>query len=197
MQIKKHILFALVLTFAISTFAVSDAYAKSGNEYDAVVNHLKTRYRAKKVKIPFMWLARMAVGVVRPAGVKSFSVTLFQDLQFSRETLDAEMQGALKNSFGAEWSPVFHVRSREGEQVYMYMREVDTNIKLMVVTIDKNQASIIRAKFSPDRLAEFINNPKIFGINLNDSKEEAKTDSALPTTKASTEKKTEETKENN
>ncbi len=31
--------------------------------------------------------------------------------------------------------------------------------------------AVIRAKFSPDKLAEFINNPKIFGITLDDNKQ--------------------------
>jgi hypothetical protein len=107
---------------------VPTANAKGG-EYKAVVKHLKTKYQAKKVKIPFVWLARFAVSVVRPAGVKSFSVTLFEDLKFSRETLDEEMQMAMKNSFGADWSPILHVRSRAGEQVYMYMREAERALK--------------------------------------------------------------------
>ena len=123
MLMRKKIFMALTLVMLAFTFAAPTADAKGGGEYKAVVKHLKTKYQAKKVKIPFMWLARFAVSVARPAGVKSFSVTIFEDLKFSRETLDAEMQTATKNSFGADWSPILHIRSRTGEQVYMYMRE--------------------------------------------------------------------------
>jgi len=167
MLIRKKILVALAFLTLAFTFAVPTADAKGG-EYKAVVKHLKTKYQAKKVKIPFMWLARFAVSIARPAGVKSFSVTLFEDLKFSRETLDKEMQLAMKNSFGADWTSILHVRSRTGEQVYMYMREAGKNVKIAVVTIDKEDAAIIRATVNPEKLADFINNPKIFGISLDD-----------------------------
>jgi len=167
---RKKIFIALTFLMLAITFAAPRANAKGG-EYKAVVKHLKTKYKAKKVKIPFVWLARFAVSVVRPAGVKSFSVTIFEDLKFSRETLDEEMQAAMRISFSADWSPILRVRSRNGEQVYMYMREAGKSVKLAVVTIDKEQAAVIRATFSPDKLAEFINNPKIFGISLDDNKQ--------------------------
>jgi len=165
---KRNKLFlALALLFFVFTFTAPEINAKS-NEYKSVVKHLKTKYKAKKVKVPFMWLARFAVKVVRPAGVKSFSMTLFEDLNFSRETLDAEMQAVLKNSMSAEWNPVFRVRSRDGQQAYMYMRESGDNVRIMLVTIDKNQAAVIRATLDPEKLVEFIDNPKILGVSLGD-----------------------------
>lgn len=142
------------------------------SEYDQIVKHLKTKYQAKKVKIPFLWLARFAVSVVRPAGVKSFSVTLFENLKFSPDTLDQEMQQALGRSFAEEWQPVFRARSREGQQAYMYMREAGKDIRLTLVTIDKAQAAIVRATFSPDKLVEFTKDPKIFGISIGDKKDQ-------------------------
>lgn len=172
MKSKKLILAAFFL-FLAGVAAVPTASAKGG-EYDQIVRHLKTKYRAKKVKIPFMWLARFAVSVVRPAGVKSFSVTIFEDLKFSRETLDEEMQAAMRDSFSAEWSSILRVRSRTGEQVYMYMRDAGKDaVKISLVTIDKEQAAVIRATINPDKLAEFIDNPKIFGISLDDSRSPA------------------------
>ena len=180
MNLKKSILAAV--TFVVLAFAITapNVSAKP-SEFDRIVNHLRTKYQAKKVHIPFMFLARFAVSIVRPAGVKSFNVTLFNDLKFSRETLDLEMQQAMKESFGPEWSSVFHVRSRDGGQAYMYLREDGKYIKVTVVTVDKDQAAVIRATFSPDKLAEFINNPKIFGISLKDD-DKKKVDSKPATT---------------
>jgi hypothetical protein len=158
----------LLILSALAIFVLGGALpaAAKPSEYDLIVRHLKTKYRAKKVKIPFMFLARFAVGVVRPAGVKSFGVTLFKDLRFSYEELDREMQSAMRSSFGREWSPALRVRTREGQQAYMYMREDGKNVRIALVTIDKQQAAVIRATFSPERLADFINNPKILGIPL-------------------------------
>ena len=174
MLLKKKFLVALCFSIlAFAAFALPAVNAQKKEEYGAIVNHLKTKYQAKKVKIPFMWLARLAVKVVRPAGVKSFDMTLFEGLQFSKETLDLEMQAAMRNSLSADWLPILRVRSRTGEQVYMYMREDGKNVRLMLVTIDKTEAAVIRAKFDPEKLAEFINNPKIFGISIGDTGENA------------------------
>jgi hypothetical protein len=192
---KKIFIWLTFLTLAI-TFAAPPAIAKGG-EYKAVVKHLKTKYQAKKVKIPFVWLARFAVSVVRPAGVKSFSVTIFEELKFSRETLDEEMQTAMRNSFSADWSPILRVRSRNGEQVYMYMREAGKSVKLAVVTINKKQAAVIRATFTPEKLAEFINNPKIFGISLDDNRQPATDKILKPKENVVVEEKTTEQKKDN
>ena len=165
---KKHLLptSVFLLLFLILAVPVSNAKPRP-SEYDQIVRHLKTNYKAKKVKIPGIFLARFVVGLVRPAGVKSFSVTLFEDLKFSGETIEKEMQSTLRNSFSADWNPIFRARSAEGQQAYMYMREDGKNVKIALVTIDKKNAAIIRATFSPERLAEFVNDPKIFGISLN------------------------------
>lgn len=170
MLLQKKFLYPLILCLLVCTFAVPSAKA-GGREYKAVVKHLKTKYQAKKVKIPMVWLARFAVRMVRPAGFKSFSITTFENLQFAPETLDAEMQSALRNSFSAEWSPIFRVRSRQGEQAYMYMRETGDSVRIMVVTINQKQATVVRAAFDADKLADFINNPKIFGVSLSDDEQ--------------------------
>ncbi len=164
---RKKLSIVLALSFLALTFSIPAASAKT-SEYDAIVKHLKTKYQAKKVHIPFMWLARFAVKVVRPAGVKSFNATFFQDLKFSRENLDKEMQEALKNSFSSDWDPILRVRSRDAQQIYMYMREAGRDVKLTMVAIDKAEAVVVRATINADKLAEFINNPKIFGISLDD-----------------------------
>lgn len=164
---RTFVLGALLFVFAFTTLP-----AMAGGETDQIVRHMKSRYKAKKVKIPFMWLAKLAVKIARPAGVKSFNVTLFEGLQFEGETLDREMQVKMRESFGLEWSPILRVRSREGQQVYMYMRDAgETSVKIALVSIDGTDAAVVRATINPGRLAEFIDNPRIFGIGLSDKNE--------------------------
>ena len=169
-RIKRAIALYLVLAACIGTCAAT-AFA-GGNEYDKVCNHIEAKYDAKKVKIPFMWLARFAVGIVRPAGVKAFKVTIYKDLKFDDvRTLNEEMKATMRNSFGDEWSPILRVRSTGGENVYMNMREAGKNVKILLVTIDKDEAVIVRATFNPDKLVKFVENPRIFGISLSDKNE--------------------------
>ena len=159
----------ILVIFALSFFAVAVVPAEAKpSEYDLLVRHLRTKYQAKKINIPFIFLARMAVGIARPAGVKSFSITLFRDLKISRENLDIEMQSAMRNAFGPEWSPIFRARSQKGQQACMYMREEGNSVRISLLTIDKEQAAIIRATVNPDKLIDFINNPRIMGIPIGD-----------------------------
>jgi len=115
-MIGKKPIITFVGVFVVAfTFALPASYGKT-NEFDAIAAHLKSQYKAKKVHIPFMWLAKAAVKIVRPAGVKSFNVTLFEDLKFSAESIDAEMQQAMRKSFDASWSSILRARTRDGEQ---------------------------------------------------------------------------------
>lgn len=163
----------MVFSFALSSVVLAglfwppQAKANFGNEYDAVCDYIENRYQGKKEKIPFLWLARFAVGIIRPAGVKSFKVTIYKNLRFSRTTVHDEMAAIMKNAFSTEWSPILRVRSKEGEQVYMNMRRSGKkNLKILLVTIGRDEAVVIRAKFNPEKLAEFIDDPKMFGISL-------------------------------
>jgi hypothetical protein len=167
-------LIILLLTLVVAVGALSPAAYAKGNEFDAVCDHLENQYGAKKVKIPFMWLARFAVGIVRPAGVKAFKVTIYKDLKFSPELLNEEMKITMRDSFSEEWSPVMRIRSKTGEHVYMNMRESGKNVKVLFVTVNKDEAVVVRAKFNPDKLVSFIDNPRIFGISLAEKKREPK-----------------------
>ena len=52
---KKKLL--LALAFSLLVFALTVPAQAKPNEYKAIVQHLKSKYQAKKVNIPFMWLA--------------------------------------------------------------------------------------------------------------------------------------------
>jgi hypothetical protein len=158
-------LVSLVIAGAIFSAASQTARADDP-EFDTIANHLKSRYNAHRVHIPFMNLAHLFVHIVKPAGVKSFKVAIFENLHFATDKPDTELNSVLRTALGANWQPLARVRSRDGEQVYVYAREDGANIKLMIVTIDRDEAVVARVKFSPEKLSEFLNDPKIMGIRV-------------------------------
>ena len=161
-----HTLVAIVIA-ATLLMAAPQAARADDPEFDAITRHLKLVYQAKRVSIPFLGLANFFVKIVRPAGVKSFKVAIFENLNFTGGKTDAGLSSVMRSALSPEWQPLVRVRSRDGEQVYVYGREAGENVKLMVVTIDHSDAVVARVKLSPKRLSEFLNNPKILGIYVN------------------------------
>lgn len=161
-----HTLVALVITASVLTLAPQTARANDP-EFDAITKHLKLRYNARRISIPFLGLANFFVKIIRPAGVKSFKVAIFEDLNFVEGKVDTELGLVMRSALSLEWQPLLRTRSRNGEQLYVYAREAGNNIKLMVVTIDHTDAVVARVKVSPKKLREFLDNPKILGISIN------------------------------
>ncbi|MET0647125.1 MAG: hypothetical protein ABW208_10930 [Pyrinomonadaceae bacterium] len=151
---------ALLLAFVLSAPATARA-----DDFDAVVKNVRAACGGKKVRIPFLGLAGFATKIVRPAGVKSFKLAVFEDLTRTGDV--SRLGAAIGQSLGPDWRPLVRVRAGRGaEQTHVYVREAGDNLKLMIVTLDGEQATVIRAKINPEALARFARDPKILGISL-------------------------------
>lgn len=152
----------------LSLFCVlpAGALAKDG-DFDAVVRNVKTTCGGKRVRIPLLGLANFATRLVRPAGVKNFRLAVFADLERSGGA--AQLDPAVSRALGAEWRPLVRARSRrESAQTLVYVSDAGENLKVLIVTIDGDSATVIRAKVNPEALAKFARDPKLLGISLSD-----------------------------
>ena len=79
---NKLISCAAVVTLLV---CVSSTTVQAGDKsFSSVVKHLKRNYGAKQQSFfGAMLLARFAVKVIRPAGVKNFKVVMLRDIDFS------------------------------------------------------------------------------------------------------------------
>ena len=161
---KRYFVYVLALTVALS-FGYATARAKDP-EFDAITKHLKAQYKAKRRKIPFMGLANFAIKIIRPAGVKSVKVAIFEELNHVPGAGSNELNAVMRSALSPEWLPLVRIRSRNGEQMHVYAREEGESVKLMVVTIDGTEAVVARVKVNPQRLKDFLDDPKILGISL-------------------------------
>src|SRR3982751_1939408 len=132
---------------SLSVLLLAPAHARA-DEFDAVVRKVREACGGKRVRIPFLGLAGFATKLVRPAGVKSFKLAVFEDLE--RSGAVAQLAPAVSRALGPEWRPLVRVRSRrDGAQTLVYVSDAGTNLKLMIVTLDGDQATVIRAKVNP------------------------------------------------
>lgn len=161
---KRYFIYVLALAVALS-FGSAPASAKD-HEFDAIAKHLKSQYKAKRRKIPLMGLANFAIKIIRPAGVKSIKVAIFEELNHAPAVGDNALSLVMRNALSPHWQPLVRLRSRNGEQMHVYAAEEGKSVKLMVVTIDGSEAVVARVKINPEKLKEFLENPKLMGISL-------------------------------
>jgi hypothetical protein len=136
-----------------------------GDDFDAVVRNVRAACGGKRVRIPFLGLASFASKFVRPAGVKSFKLAVFEDLSMAGDVRG--LGAAIGQSLGPEWRPLLRVRAGRGaEQTHVYVRDAGDDLKLMIVTLDGDQATVIRARVSPEALARFARDPSLLGVSL-------------------------------
>ena len=164
----KAVPLGLVAVIFISLAAVS--VSAGDHSFSSVVSHIKSNYRARQQGFfGAMMLARFAVKVVRPAGVKNFKVAYLRNLDFSDRAGKAEFQAEARNMISNEWQPLLQYSSmKENQYTHVYYTQEKDDVKVLIVTLQKDEAVIVQAKFSPDKLSKFIDDPKIIGISLND-----------------------------
>ncbi|HEX8142022.1 MAG TPA: hypothetical protein VF553_05460 [Pyrinomonadaceae bacterium] len=163
---RKRLLISILLLGALLPFSYATARAED-REFKAITTHLKARYQAKRKRIPFLGLANFAVKLVRPAGVKSIKVELFEDVNSSGNINHAELNSVIRHALDEHWQPLVRIYSRkQGEQMFVYAREEGQDIKLMVVSLQETEAFVARVKLSPATLARWMEKPEILGISL-------------------------------
>lgn len=173
MIISKRLLTRFSISVVMLTLAPVASLA--GDEsFSSVVKHIKSSYHAKQQGFfGAMMLARFAVKIVKPAGVKNFKLVLLRDLDYSDspEPRSAEFHSFIQSKIDPIWTPLVQYSSpREKQWTYVYVTREKEDVKILVVTLQRKDAVVLQTKFSPAKLVEFMNNPQIMGISLNDNK---------------------------
>ena len=159
---------ALLLLLFVFCLAAAPRVQADEPEFDALANYIKQNYQGQRVKIPFLGLGRFLVKVIRPAGVKSFKLIVFEKVRLNHADAAAThpLNLMMREVLDPAWQPLVRVRNRDGQQMYVYAREAGKDIKLLIASIDNEEAFVVRVKFSPQSLAKWMQNPEIMGISL-------------------------------
>ena len=104
-RVLLHVLVAFIFAAGIIS-AASQTVRADDPEFDSITKHLKLHYNAKRIHIPFLGLANFFVHIIKPAGVKSFKVAIFEGLNFTSGNADTELGQVMRSALSADWQPV-------------------------------------------------------------------------------------------
>jgi VWFA-related protein len=154
------ILAAVVLTVSTTVSAGSDPFAEA-------VSHIERQYHARQTHVPLLGLANFVLKFWHPAGVKNIKLAVFQNQSFTSGTAGPDFDKNFRSAVGAEWQPIVQVYSREkNERTYIYHSDPGKDMKILVVNLSAKDAVVAQVKFEPEKLAEFMQNPKLLGMSL-------------------------------
>lgn len=147
-------------TTAALLLVASIALPLQAGGFADVARAIDAQRGVKKIWIPFLGVARFAVRMVRPEGVRDFQLAVFQGV----EHVDPKaLQQLMRDKIGAGFTPLVQARSnKKGEWAFIYARPHGANrVELVILAHDDDEeAALVRVDIDADVLARELDNPR-------------------------------------
>ena len=73
----------------------------------------------------------------------------------------------MKNALSETWSPLVQTLApKNEEQNYIFVRELGKNFSVLVITIERHEATVVEATVAPQILAQLMKDPNDMGRAL-------------------------------
>jgi hypothetical protein len=158
----------LVAALLALTLWPTISFAKS-DDFNAVVKMIEDFYNVKHEGLPFLAKAAMkAVGVgakikggdaKRYAEAGSIKLATFENQEFNGDLL--KFRQMLNDSLSQAWTPLVQtLAAQDREQTYIFVRENGDKFRVLLVTIEQHDATVVQATVSPKNLALLMKDPE-------------------------------------
>jgi hypothetical protein len=125
-------------------------------DFAAIARALESKRGVHRVWIPFLGIARAAVWVVRPEGVRDFQLATFES---NGEVDPRELQNLMREKVGPGFTPLVQVMSRRsGEWTSIYAKPSadGKRIELMVLVHDDEETVLVRVDVDGNAVARHL-----------------------------------------
>ena len=127
------------------------------DDFGRIVHHIEASYHVHRNHRFAMGFAGLVVKFWHVAGVKSFKGAIFEDQHLDGTDTDAKLDEIVSHASHSGWRPMVRSFSRRtGEHTYVYAQDAGNDLKLLVVSVEQNEAAVIQVKIDPERLERFI-----------------------------------------
>jgi hypothetical protein len=175
---KTRIITAGMVLALLLTFGPTINRAR-GDGFNDAVKAIEQFYHVRHQNVPL--LARAGVKAVsaaarikggdykRLAEAGSVRVAFFEDQEFDSRGQIATFKASMQATLADSWSPLVQTLApRSEEQTYIYIRTAGEKFNVLVVTIERHEATVIQATIAPHVLAQLMKDPGDMGKALTD-----------------------------
>jgi hypothetical protein len=172
----KLTLIAVLLALACG---LSGSARAGGDGFNDVVKAIEQFYHVKHQSIPF--LARAGMKAVRTAAnikggewkqvaeTGSVRAVFFEDQIFDSHGQIASFKASVQKTLGPEWSLLVQTLSpKDEQQTHIFVREAGQKFQVLVMEIERHNATVVQATVKPEVLAQLLKDPGEMGKTLTD-----------------------------
>ena len=149
-------------TFAVLFFTVAillsvgkeTAYA---DDFGKIVRHIEVNYHVHRNHRFLMGFVGLVVKFWHVGGVKSLKAAIFEDQHLEATDADARLDEIVQSASERGWHPLAKSYSRRsGEHSYIYVQTQGKDIRMLIVSVEPNEAAVLQLKLDPDKLAKYM-----------------------------------------
>lgn len=144
----------LLIIFGFSTLAEN----LKADDFGKIVRHIEAEYHVHRNYRFLMSFAGVAVKCTHVGGVKVFKMAIFENQHLSSMELDNRLDELVQRAGSSGWQPMVQTFSRHsGEHTYVYAKAEGNDMKLLLVSVEPDEAVVMQVKINPEKLSDFIN----------------------------------------
>jgi len=144
----------LVVALAIPCFA-------GDREFNSVVSTVETQYGVHKMHVPLLGFATFCLKMAGTPGTSDMKIAVFQHMPRPRGSSDLEFEQRVTSSLGPEWQRFVRVRTQENNGfTIIYTNAGEKDIKMMIVTLQPDDATVVQVKLKSSDLKRWIDDPE-------------------------------------
>ena len=173
---KTKLTIAGLLTALLLSATGADVLA-GGDGFNDAVKTIEQFYHVKHQSIPL--LARAGMKAVRTAAkikggdykrlaeAGSVRVAFFEEQDFDSHGQIAAFKASMQATLAGNWSPLVQTLApKNEEQTYIYIRAAGEKFHVLVVNIERHEATVVQATIAPEVLALLMKDPNDMGKAL-------------------------------
>ncbi len=128
-----------------------------GDDFGKIVRHIEVNYHVHRNHRFIMGFAGLVVQFWHVGGVKSLKAAIFEDQHLDATDADARLDEIVQSAGEHGWHPLVKSYSRHsGEHAFIYAKEEGKDMKLLIVSVEPDEAAVLQLKVDPVKLTRFM-----------------------------------------